>query len=203
MFQILIGSVARNDFSQNSDIDICRIGNTYTVEREDLWPSGPINYIDYELDVFEHLYEIGSLFLLHILSEGVLIKGDQKEWENYKSNFSVQRNFNKELEDIHEMTEIFDNIEIFGSKYLTLYSNLFTLTKNYAIFTLANRGIYVFNKKKAINDVFGYFYYDLLSDSNNYFERGIINETWDYECKNIAQNVTNYYLKKLRGMAKW
>ncbi|TQR14748.1 nucleotidyltransferase domain-containing protein [Psychrobacillus soli] len=198
MFQVLIGSVARNDFSRNSDIDICRIGNRQTIERKDSWPIGPINYIDYELEVFEHLFEIGSLFILHILFEGVLIKGDKEKWENYKSNFCVKDNFNEELEDINEMTDVFNNLEMFGNKYLTLYSNLFTLIKNYSIFTLANEGIYIFNKEKAVKRVFGDFYYNLLFDSNNYFERGIVNEIWDYECKKTAQNIINYYITKIK-----
>ncbi|MFP7376680.1 hypothetical protein [Bacillus paralicheniformis] len=202
MFQVLIGSVARNDFSIYSDIDICRIGNIEKIERKDSWPNGPINYIDYELEVFEHLFEIGSLFIMHILFEGVLIKGDKEEWENYKSKFCVKDNFTDELEDILDMTSVFSNLDMFGNKYLTLYSNLFTLVKNYSIFTLANEGIYIFNKEKVIKRVFGDFYYNLLFASNNYFERGIVNEIWNYDCKDTAQDITNYYLTKIRGRTK-
>lgn len=199
MFQILIGSVARNDFLNNSDIDICRIGNTQPIERKDSWPSGPINYIDYELDVFEHLFESGSLFIMHILFEGILLKGDKEVWKDCKSNFCVKDSFNEELEEIREMTEVFHNLEMFGNRYLTLYSNLFTLIKNYSIFSLANEGIFIFNKEKAVKRVFGDFYYNLLHDSYNYFERGIVNEIWDYECKKTAQTVINYFLTKIKG----
>lgn len=199
MFQIVIGSVARNDFSKNSDIDICRIGTVKEVKRESSWPSGPINYIDYELDVFEHLYETGSLFIMHILSEGVLIEGNEEEWEKYKSSFKIKNNFNDEIEDILDMTNLFDNLEMFGNKYLTFYSNFFIFIKNYSIFTLANKGIYIFNKEKVIKKVFGDYHFQLLLDSNNYFERGIVNEEWNYTCKKTAQNIVGYYLKKIRG----
>lgn len=198
MFQILIGSVARNHFSENSDIDVCRIDNMQIVEKKESWPNGPINYIDYELEVFEHLFENGSLFIMHIMSEGLLIRGNKEKWENYKSSFCVKKNFDEELKEIIEMFDLFNNIEIFGNKFLTLYSNLFTLIKNYSIFSLATEGIYIFDKEKAIKKVFGDFYYDLLLDSNNYFERGIIKEIWDYECKKTAQKIIIYYLAKIK-----
>lgn len=202
MFIILIGSVARNEFSANSDIDICRININKVVERKPQWPNGPIVYIDYDIETFNHLYEIGSLFLLHILCEGILLEGDKAQWEKYKKSFKVKENFQEEIDSIIDIIEVFDNIDIFGNKYLSMYSNLFTIVKNFSIFFLANSNKYVFDKKKAVKEVFGDFHFDLLYDSYNYFERGVINEKWKYDSKEQAMKILNYYLINIKEKSK-
>ncbi len=80
---------------------------------------------------------------------------------------------------------------------MSLYSNLFTTVKNFSIFYLAKKRIFVFNKEIAIKTVFGDFYYDLLIASYNYFERGIINDTLNYECNDTAQEIIHYYYNKI------
>jgi hypothetical protein len=201
---ILIGSVARNDFSKNSDIDICRINSKNEISRRPGWPNGPINYVDYDIDVFEHLFNIGSLFIYHILHEGNLIDGNQYIWKNYKANFTTKTDYSEELASLRSLNHIFDNIELFGNKYLTLFSNFFTIIKNFSIFYLASKNQFFFNKEKAIKTVFGNYYYEMLSDSYNYFERGIISSKWDYNCKSSAEQIIKYYLSKMEviGNAK-
>jgi hypothetical protein len=200
MFLVLSGSVARGDYSKDSDIDVCRIDCTCEVSRDFEWPSGPINYIDYTLDEFERLYCRGSLFIFHILYEGILIKGDEKNWNMLKLNFICQDNFDEELTKIINTFDTFDNIEIFGGKYLTMYSNLFTLVKNYSIFYLAKKRLFVFNKEKAVKTIFGDFYFDMLMASYNYFERGILNNNWNYDCKTTAIEIKKHYLSIMEGI---
>ncbi|GIO56905.1 hypothetical protein J21TS7_52230 [Paenibacillus cineris] len=201
-FVVLIGSVARKDYSVGSDIDICRINSDVTINRQTDWPDGPINYIDYDTETFQHLYNIGSLFIYHILTEGILIEGNIDSWEKLILNFSLTGNFSNEIVKILDLNEIFKKTEIFGNHYLSLFSNLFTNVKNFSIFYLARNGIYLFNKEKAIKYTFGEYYYDLIFDAYNYFERGVINKKWNYSCKKIAIEVTNYYLSKMEALYK-
>lgn len=198
---ILIGSVARQDYFERSDIDICRINSDVIINRELNWPKGPINYIDYDFETFEHLNKLGSLFIYHILEEGVLLQGNLDYWESLKSSFSFKGNkFKEEINSTIELNTVLKDIEMFGNHYLTLFSNLFTNVKNFSIFHLAGNGIYLFNKEQAIKKVFGDYHYDLLIDSYNFFERGITNEKWNYSCKETAINVTNYYLSKMEAL---
>ncbi|MET3697013.1 hypothetical protein SAMN05877753_101409 [Bacillus oleivorans] len=200
MFVVLIGSVARNDFNTGSDIDICRIKYKKNISRKDKWPSGPINYIDYDDHVFNELFNSGSLFIYHILYEGILLAGDKKMWEKYKSCFKLKQDFTEEIKNIVENINIINNIKIFGNKYLSLYSNLYTLVKNFSIFHLANKRIYVFNKENAMNCIFEKSYNQLLIDAYNYFERGIVNNRWNYDCSETAIEIITYYQSKVREL---
>ncbi|MFW9331741.1 hypothetical protein ACN6AX_00730 [Paenibacillus polymyxa] len=200
LFLVLIGSVARDDFSLESDVDVCRISYSGNVERKSTWPSGPINYVDYSYGEFIHLYDSGSLFIHHILNEGILLQGNNKSWEYFRNNFKLKINFNEELLKIREISSIFSDINLFDLKYLSMYSNLFTLVKNFSIFYLANKKKYLFNKRTAIKLVFGEFHTDLLIDSYNYFERGIVNDKWDYSSKEEADKILNYYLTLMEDL---
>lgn len=202
MFIVLIGSVARNDYSKDSDIDICRIENTHELRKLPDWPNGPINYIDYTFDVFLHLYNSGSLFVYHILNEGILLHGDVNKWNELKTNFIFRDLYREELFSIIKTVRTLKQIEVFGGKYLTLYSNLFILVKNYSIFYLAKNGKFVFNKEKAIKMFFGDYYFDLLISAYNYYERGIVNDNWNYDCKITVTKILKFYLSRMEESVK-
>jgi predicted nucleotidyltransferase len=201
MFIILIGSVARGDHNVSSDIDICRISSNIKIQRREEWPSGPINYIDYTDDEFMHLFNMGSLFIYHIIHEGILLYGDKEKWKVLCNNFLYKDNYSDVILDIKSTIFDFININIFGDTFLTLYSNMFTLIKNYSIFTLSQQGVFIFNKEQAIYMKFGKEYYDLLNESYNRFERGIAKEVnkWDYTSRNLATQVINYFKGKMEG----
>lgn len=203
MFVILIGSVARSDHNINSDIDICRIDSSIKILRQKNWPSGPINYIDYTDDEFMYLYGKGSLFIYHIIHEGILLEGNKKDWAELRNNFLFKDNYDDEISYIKSIILDFIDINIFGETFLSLYSNMFTLIKNFSIFSLSQQGIFLFNKEQAVNLKFGRKYYDLLSESYNRFERGLINEesNWDYSSRNLATQVIDYYRKKMEETA--
>lgn len=199
---MLIGSVGRKNFLKESDIDICRINSELEVARKPEWPLGPISYIDYDEEIFEHLYGLGSLFIYHILFEGVLLKGNYDQWETLRKNFKVKEEFKAEIIDIYDSTIILRNLDMFGGQFMSLYSNLFTVVKNFSIFYLATTKQYFFHKETSIKYVFGDFYFELLQDSYNYFERGIQSDKWDFSSKRIAEKVTMFYLTKMEELCK-
>ncbi|WNQ12067.1 nucleotidyltransferase domain-containing protein [Paenibacillus aurantius] len=200
-FIVLVGSVARSDFFKESDIDVCRINCYSEVDRRSEWPNGPISYIDYELDVFKHLFNAGSLFIYHLLFEGVLLEGDIKRWNYFKSQFVLKCDFSEEINKIKEIMCIFNKVDIFGNHYMSLFSNLFINIKNFSIFYLASNGRFVFNKKQAIKYVFGDYYLDLLFDSYNQFERGIISNHWNYDRRKKAEEIIEYYQSKMEELS--
>lgn len=85
-----------------------------------------------------------------MLHEGRLISGDKEMWLQLQKGFAVQRNFSKELEEISLVTEFLSNVDIFGGRFLTPLVNAFTELKNASIFSLAHRGVYVFEKTKCL-----------------------------------------------------
>ncbi len=199
MYVVLIGSVARNEENSNSDIDICRVESDINVERINEWPRGPINYIDYSYADFNKLYKKGSLFIYHVINEGVLIHGNKDKWQELKDEFVFIDDYDEEINNIKEILEEFLDIGIYGNSFLTLYSNLYTLIKNLAIYSLAQKDIFEFNKEKAVVNVFGHKYYNLLCEAYNIFERSCIKPTQNYNfsCETLASKVITYYRNKL------
>lgn len=152
-FVVLIGSYARGDFNRYSDCDVFRVGCENTnLDYSTLPVTDPsiVSCIDYDNETFGKLYAAGSLFLYHVLYEGQLIYGNKKTWRKLQNNFSVQRDFTKELEEIYMVTEFLSNIEIFGGKFLTPLVNAFTELKNASVFYLAHQGIYSFEKTQCL-----------------------------------------------------
>lgn len=199
MYVVLIGSVAKNEENENSDIDICRIGTEILIEKDVKWPKGPISYIDYSIEEFSSLYEKGSLFIYHILKEGLLLNGSEKNWNFLVEKFNFKDTYGEEVEKIRIILQKILEVDIYGSTFLSFYSNLFTLLKNFSIFLLAHQGNFEFNKRKAFNQVLGEKYYELLYYSYNKFERGINlkDNKIDFLSQKLARDVIEYFKNKM------
>lgn len=153
-YAVLIGSYARGDNDLFSDCDVLLINIeecNFDVTKLPIQNKLLINYVSYDQKTFNRLYEIGSLFLYHALNEGILIEGNAINWCVLKNNFKVQKNFQTELFEIWQTTELLSKTFIFGGKYLTPLVNSFTELKNACIFSLAHQGIYEFNKNKCFD----------------------------------------------------
>jgi hypothetical protein len=153
-FVVVFGSVARGDSNKNSDLDILLIESdtdkaNSILEKQDL-PNLPVNYVNYSHDLFKKYYDMGSLFLHHIFEQGVLLSGSELEWSKYKEQFKLKNNFNDEINKIKSDIEVYSDISIFNGMFYSPLANAFPMMKNYCIFTLANAGIFEFNKVKCI-----------------------------------------------------
>lgn len=150
MYSILIGSYARGDYNANSDCDVVLINNDesnfdkniLSISNKEL-----INFISYDNSQFKSLYDSGSLFIYHVLNEGIVLDGDIDSFTELRKKFNVQEKFTDELNKIHQTTQLLSEIEIFGGKYLTPLVNAFTELKNACIFYLAHHCEYEFNKE--------------------------------------------------------
>ena len=96
-FIIIFGSIARNDYTENSDVDILTINIEKNLAEKYInnikIPNFPHNYVEYNSETFSMFYNSGSLFLYHIFTQGVLIHGDIEKWKLIKNNFNVKKNF--------------------------------------------------------------------------------------------------------------
>lgn len=154
MYSILIGSYARGDYNTNSDCDIVLINSDeagFDKDRLPIKKKELVNFISYDSTQFNSLYDSGSLFIYHILYEGIVIDGKQDSFNELKKNFHVQQRFNNELEKIYTATQLLAEVDIFGGKHLTPLVNAFTELKNACIFYLAHHSIYEFNKEKCFD----------------------------------------------------
>ena len=202
MYTVLIGSVARGEQKNNSDVDIVRINNEYEVERQNKWPLGPINYIDYTLDDFHRLYNEGSLFIYHILNEGILLSGSSDSWNEYIIKYKFIDTYGEVLNNIRDILHDVSNESIYGGTFLSFYSNIFTLVKNFSIFYLAHNGIFNFNKETAFVNVFGRKYYYILNTAYNIFERNdpYLLSSIDIKSELLAKEIINYINDKMEEL---
>jgi hypothetical protein len=158
---ILIGSCARGTDRAHSDVDIVRVGHGRQVSREDLgrngWAKvaqGPIAYVDYDFATFAQLFAEGSLFVHHILGEGILLSGSPAVWDGWRAGFRVAGSFHQESARYLASCFWFLHPERFVHARLPFLSHLFRAMKNAAIFSLADRHTYCFEKHDCLQRAF-------------------------------------------------
>jgi hypothetical protein len=175
-FTILIGSGARRTDDLQSDIDIVRIGHSDTtvVQCKGCQKVRDVSYINYDTEKFSQLYGDGSLFLYHIFSEGRLLSGDEKIWTSLKANFRVRTNFRREIAENREVLAWLQDGNQFEGATIPYLAHMCRALKNLAIFSLAQRRSYVFDKRTALRRAFPELEDEtisLLVVANNVFER--------------------------------
>ncbi|AMM82936.1 MULTISPECIES: nucleotidyltransferase domain-containing protein [Pasteurella] len=185
-FIVLFGSVARGDDNINSDLDILLINidiyESENILRQYKLPNYPHNYIEYNYDTFYKFHIEGSLFLHHIFLEGKVIYGNMQLWNKLKREFRVKSSFIDEIKKIQSDISLYRNLDFSNGFYLSVLDNIYPLLKNYCIFKLANKGIYIFNKKECI----------IEAVKNEQLRKKLLElqQFYDYSTRNISLNLT-------------
>jgi hypothetical protein len=165
---------------KDSDIDIVRIGHREPV----LLDNGPrkrekeISYIDYKPKKFAELYRDGSLFLYHVFSEGSLLQGNRRHWRILKEGFKVSTNFRQEISQNRKLLHWLQSGEKFKGATIPYLAHTFRALKNLAIFSLAQKHYYIFDKRTALQKAFPDLdskAISILIDASNIFERSARN----------------------------
>jgi len=184
---LLFGSMSRQDFDANSDIDLCVIHNTNNSNEDiELYVKDEYPLEEYEITIinrnlFEHMLEKGSLFLWHIKLEGKILRDDSNY---YKDSIIELKSFDDLESEIQYHKEIFDDLK---ESYLQIdkvtsfdFSLLFTIVRNICIVLCYIKG----NPKFGRIDAFNY----------------CIKELKDFPIsKNQYLNLSNHKLKYVRN----
>lgn len=151
-FVLLIGSAARKETTRRSDVDIVEIGEPFDwvppVEMK--IDAERISKVKYTNKRFRQLHKQGSLFLLHIFNEGKLLVGDPKSWRDLRGKFHVKKKFSREIARSRAVLNFLISDEENAAAPIAFLSNSLRALKQMAIYRLAEAGIYVFDKRKAI-----------------------------------------------------
>ena len=152
---VLIGSFARGTPDRNSDIDIVRVGHRNRFAKSKVQclknAKAPISYVDYEPEAFASLYDSGSLFIHHVLNEGSLVQGDELYWAELCHSFSVSVDFSAEIREYLSLCHWLARPRMFSCAVMPLLSHMFRGLKNAAIFLLAQRGLYIYDRRCPIS----------------------------------------------------
>lgn len=161
---------------RHSDIDVVRIGHRQPISLDLIGGhrQTDICYIDYESSKFSDLYRNGSLFLHHIFTEGTLLRGCSRDWISLKRHFKVKTNFRNEISQNRRLLRWLQSGEKFKGATMPYLSHSFRALKNLAIFSLAQRRDYVFDKRRALSKAFPRFDSTAIAcliEANDIFER--------------------------------
>ena len=173
-FTVLIGSRGRGTATGASDFDVVRIGHKAGVKFKRNERNRSVSYIDYDVKSFCSLYESGSLFLYHIFREGRLLEGNRQAWAWLKENFRVRTSFGREISRNRAFLRWLQRGEKFKGAVIPYLAHTCRALKNLAIFSLAQKRRYVFDKRAALRGAFPNLpssSIELLISANNSFER--------------------------------
>lgn len=182
LFTVLIGSCARGTGDAYSDIDIVRIGHQRELTQAEIRKlegnTSTISYIDYDFATFKSLHQNGSLFIHHILTEGKLLSGSSIRWAKFIETFRVTTDLRNEIDEQLRLCRWLARPKVFTKATMPLLSHMFRALKNAAIFSLAQQGVYVYDKREALRSAFQFLdisEIDLLISANNAYVRGASN----------------------------
>jgi len=161
---ILIGSQARGDSNEFSDIDLVIITNGY-YSRTEIEKILPINLKDirlslltYPSDRFMELYQSGALFMLHVINEGIVLFDDGFYNNLRKTYFRLSKeDLTTQWKIIKQTMKLYNDLDIYGGIYITCLSHLFSIIKNVAVTSLASKGDYEFNKTISLDKLKIYY----------------------------------------------
>jgi len=167
---VLIGSYARGDPNEYSDIDLVLISDIPLSRSELLATLSPVQNIEklsllpYPSSVFKILYTEGSLFMAHFLKEGQMLYDDGYYAHLRESPFKVSReSLLLQWGMLKQRIRLYDDLSIYGEVFIDCISHLYSLIKNVAIVALALKGELAFNKERAL-ERFSFLFPELKED---------------------------------------
>lgn len=168
---ILFGSYSRGDYNIESDIDILEI----TKDEHKPYSINNINYSTYTLNQLRKMANSGNLFVLHIILEGKVLKGDPKIIEFLKIEFNKPTTYQKFRDEIIFTSQLLDvNENTFLNNRKGYYGLLCYLFRSflYSIMADANQikysinGVSEFFIDNKIIDIFNIKHKQIISFSN-------------------------------------
>ncbi len=153
---IVIGSVARGDNVPTSDLDLlilttskARLTSYYSMPSV-VKTTPPINIITYTPRDFKKFWDEGSLFVYHVLTEGMVAWDDGTLARLLRRPFKLKRDFSADIAIQIERLKMFRDPRAFDGIFIYAFAELFKIYKNIVFFTLAEVGHPEFNKKKGV-----------------------------------------------------
>lgn len=154
---ILVGSYARGDVNQYSDVDLVLIADIPLTRSEfiSFLPLGlrmkELSLLPYSSEIFKTLYIEGSLFIAHVLKEGQVLHDDGYYAHLRKLPFEVEReNLLLQWKMLKQRVRLYDDLSMYGEVFVDCLSHLYSIVKNIAVITLALKGELTFNKERAV-----------------------------------------------------
>lgn len=144
---IAIGSAARGDVDGTSDKDAVVVGSSLdaVVREKGRLEAAGWSVTPYSLTKFEVLAGRGSLFLKHVLDEGVTLRGDQSVLNDTRKLWSARTCYLDEIEDNLNFLMLLRCVPNTQQGYLAAVDIITCSIRNILVRRLANAGEYTFS----------------------------------------------------------
>lgn len=157
---IVIGSVARGDNVASSDLDLlilttskARLATYYSIPS--VAEARPlVSIITYTPKDFAKFWDEGSLFVYHVLTEGLVAWDDGTFRRLLKHPFKLKSDFSADITTQLERLKLFSEPRAFGDLFVYAFVELFKIYKNIVFFALAHNGHPEFNKRRAFRNFY-------------------------------------------------
>lgn len=144
---VAVGSRARGDFDVTSDMDVVLIGGSSAQVLGA--PAGKlfqgVNVTRYSTEGFFRRGRSGSLFIAHVINEGVLVAGESREWGRLRTAWSPLRMYDDEVLENLDFLRLLRVVPRSFCGLSAAVDLLVSSVRNIAIRELANRGELVFS----------------------------------------------------------
>jgi predicted nucleotidyltransferase len=151
----LIGSYARGDATEVSDVDILVVTsstkslNIFYQNLQCDFDKKLISIIRYPFHIFQKHWLGGSLFTYHLVYEAKLYYADSILTNFMKSEFRLKASFSDDIASQGEILALYEPTDLFDDSAVYFSSQLFLVIKNIAIFSLAEQQKITLNKWQA------------------------------------------------------
>lgn len=143
---ILFGSYARGDYNPYSDVDVLQIVR----KPKESYKENNINFSVYTLGYLSKMAEDGSLFILHIIQDGKLLKGKKQDLLILKQNFIKKESYASFRKNLIDASSLLDFDEEFYKKNFKGANSLVAyLLRSYIYSLLHDQGKMIFSMHDA------------------------------------------------------
>lgn len=158
---IVIGSVARGDNVPTSDLDLlilttskARLTSYYSIPSV-VKTTPPISIITYTPRDFKKFWDEGSLFVYHVLTEGMVAWDDGTLARLLRHPFKLKLDFSADIAIQIKRLKMFRDPRAFDGVFMYAFAELFKIYKNIVFFTLAQMGTRNSTRKRESRDFIG------------------------------------------------
>lgn len=101
---IIFGSYSRGDYDDNSDIDILEITN----QKKSPHSEDKFNFSPYTIQELVEMAKLGNLFVLHLIQDGKVLRGDFNLLNKLSDVFIKRKNYNSYRKELVDTASILD-----------------------------------------------------------------------------------------------
>lgn len=135
---MLFGSYARGDFKKTSDIDVLQV----TEDNRRPYKAGKVNVSPYNFKSLQYLARHGSLFILHLKTDGRIFQDDKGLLEEVLENYVHPKSYAHLKSELRQAAQLLDcPVAFYETKWPQLHNTYTFIFRSWCFALCAESGI--------------------------------------------------------------